>query len=280
MTWLVRLAVFLFALQLLFAVAPSSIQAQQCPSTVNVDLYPNVSLTGTQQQNLRRVVIREYETVCKSQGGSSSLESFVIVPDTARTYRLPDGRTVTITTEPIKYYGQAASGEPFLVIKQNAALGLIQGQNTQVLRTEIGRSFVAGAPTTTGGDEDVEEGAPIDGAGGAAAAAAGAGCVERGRLIPSRPENCTVGDIVALITEVVLPFFLSIAGGIAIIMILWGAFQYFTAYGDPQKIDAGKKTLTWAIIGLVVIVAARAIITYSCEFFAADKNICNVETRQ
>ena len=54
---------------------------------------------------------------------------------------------------------------------------------------------------------------------------------------------------------------LSIAGGIAVLMIIWGAYQYFTAYGNEEKAQKGKTTLMWAIIGLVVIILAQVIIS-------------------
>ncbi len=51
-----------------------------------------------------------------------------------------------------------------------------------------------------------------------------------------------------------------IAGGIAVLMIIWGAYQYFTAYGNEEKAQGGKKIITWAVIGLVVIILARIIV--------------------
>lgn len=52
----------------------------------------------------------------------------------------------------------------------------------------------------------------------------------------------------------------SIAGGIAVLMIIWGAYQYFTAYGNEEKAQGGKKIITWAIIGLIVIILAKIIV--------------------
>lgn len=242
-----------------FTARPAAEAATNCgsPPPVSAD----VQLSPTQLRSVQQQTNVAFQSVCRQATDRPTVETFIIGADNDLRFA---GKTIANLT--------AQNGDPVIAIKRSVALRLSQHQAAleQAIRQTV--------PGT--GDEDVEEGAPADG-NGAAPSAAGTGCVGvPGRLIPSNPENCTVGDIVALITEVVLPFFLNIAGGIAIIMILWGAFQYFTAYGDPQKIDAGKKTLTWAIIGLVVIIAARAIITYSCEFFAEDKNICSVEVRQ
>ena len=51
-----------------------------------------------------------------------------------------------------------------------------------------------------------------------------------------------------------------IVGGIAVLMIIWGAYQYFTAYGNEEKAQGGKKIITWAIIGLIVIILAKIIV--------------------
>lgn len=281
MTWLIRGLIFCALSVFGFFFVPH-VQAQRCPPAIEVESYREAGLSEAQRQQLGAAIQREYQAVCRSQSGTARLKKFTVFPDEIAVVPLPGGGSARVDQgQAIKFYPIAGHPEGgFIAIKRSAAAGLLSGSNPQLLRSEISRSFAVGTPATTGGDEDVEEGAPVDG-GGAAPPAAGAGCVgQPGRLIPSSPENCTVGDIVALITNGILPFFLNIAGGIAIIMILWGAFQYFTAYGDPQKIDAGKKTLTWAIIGLVVIIAARAIITYSCEFFAADRNICNVNIQE
>lgn len=54
--------------------------------------------------------------------------------------------------------------------------------------------------------------------------------------------------------------FLYIIGPIiAVIMILWGSFQIFTAGGDVEKVKSGKKTILYAIIGLVLILAGSGI---------------------
>ena len=44
-----------------------------------------------------------------------------------------------------------------------------------------------------------------------------------------------------------------------VIMIIIGAFYLLTAGGSPDKISTGKKIITWAIIGFVVILIAGSI---------------------
>ena len=54
-------------------------------------------------------------------------------------------------------------------------------------------------------------------------------------------------------------FLYVIGPAIAVIMILWGAFQIFTAGGDVEKVKAGRSTILYAVIGLVIILAGSGI---------------------
>ena len=44
------------------------------------------------------------------------------------------------------------------------------------------------------------------------------------------------------------------------LIIIVGAFQLLTSSGDPKKIGAGKSMITYALIGLAIILLARGII--------------------
>jgi len=51
-----------------------------------------------------------------------------------------------------------------------------------------------------------------------------------------------------------------LGSGIAVILILIGAFYYFTAFGNEEKAQKGKTIVMWAIIGIIVILLANVII--------------------
>jgi hypothetical protein len=68
--------------------------------------------------------------------------------------------------------------------------------------------------------------------------------------------NITIQTIVAN----TLNLLLSIFGILAIIALVVGGGTYLTAYGDEKKIDTGKKIITYAIIGIVVALAALVIV--------------------
>jgi type IV secretory pathway VirB2 component (pilin) len=50
------------------------------------------------------------------------------------------------------------------------------------------------------------------------------------------------------------------AGYAAVVFIIVGGFMYMTAQGEPSKIAEAKKSITNAIIGLVVALAAVMIV--------------------
>jgi len=56
-------------------------------------------------------------------------------------------------------------------------------------------------------------------------------------------------------------FLFTIGIPIAVIFIFIGGFQFATAAGNPEKISAGKRTITWAAIGIVVLLVAGGIAT-------------------
>ena len=53
---------------------------------------------------------------------------------------------------------------------------------------------------------------------------------------------------------------LGTAGLLAVFFIIFGGFQYITARGDEEQVKSSKKTLTNAIIGLVIIILSYVIV--------------------
>ena len=51
-----------------------------------------------------------------------------------------------------------------------------------------------------------------------------------------------------------LPFGIGIAGGIALLLILFGALQIMISAGNPEKLNAGKELVGAAITGLLFII--------------------------
>ncbi|MFZ2187071.1 MAG: pilin [Candidatus Moraniibacteriota bacterium] len=66
----------------------------------------------------------------------------------------------------------------------------------------------------------------------------------------------------------VLNFLLSLVGVLGIIMLVIGGIMYLTAAGDEDRIDTGKDIVKYAIIGIVVALAALIIVTQIANLFA------------
>jgi amino acid transporter len=64
-----------------------------------------------------------------------------------------------------------------------------------------------------------------------------------------------IGDVVGVVIEV----FLGLLGIIFIFLIIIAGYNWMTAAGEEEKIRKAKSTISRAIIGLIIIVAAYAI---------------------
>lgn len=76
-----------------------------------------------------------------------------------------------------------------------------------------------------------------------------------------------VNDVYELINDVfgILFWLLIVLAGI---FIIWAAFNYLTAGGDPEKVQTANKKVIYAAVAVVVAVLARAIPTVVCSFLA------------
>lgn len=59
---------------------------------------------------------------------------------------------------------------------------------------------------------------------------------------------------------------IGLAGIVFFIMFVVGGFNYLTASGDEGKVQGARKTLTYAIFGLVLIALAYLIIRLISDF--------------
>lgn len=56
---------------------------------------------------------------------------------------------------------------------------------------------------------------------------------------------------------------LALSGSLALLMFIYGGFTWLTAAGSSERVDKGKKILTGAIIGLIIIFGAVTIINFA-----------------
>jgi hypothetical protein len=70
--------------------------------------------------------------------------------------------------------------------------------------------------------------------------------------------RAAVGNIVL---QLIAGSLIYAAGPVAVFMIAMGGFRYVISHGDQTQMEGAKKTIMWAIIGLVVIIVSYAIVT-------------------
>lgn len=60
------------------------------------------------------------------------------------------------------------------------------------------------------------------------------------------------------------------AGAIAVLMIIIGGITYITSAGNSERIEKGKKTLTYAILGLLLVILAKVILKIFTNILGGD----------
>lgn len=78
-----------------------------------------------------------------------------------------------------------------------------------------------------------------------------------------------IKDIVDII-ENIFGLVIRLAGILAFIMLILGGFRYLTSGGDPKAAASAQKTITYAIFGLVLIIATWFILKFLSEFTGVD----------
>jgi hypothetical protein len=81
-----------------------------------------------------------------------------------------------------------------------------------------------------------------------------------------------------LLLAAVLRLIFTATAILAVIYIILGGYYYVMAYGNPETIQKGKSTITWAIIGLIVSIASFAIIQFTWNTIASGEPPSPTET--
>lgn len=74
--------------------------------------------------------------------------------------------------------------------------------------------------------------------------------------------ECVFGNVINTV--------LGFAGIVLFFMLVAGGFRYITAGEDPKNIEAAKKTLTYAIGGIIAIALSFLILRFIQDFTGAN----------
>jgi type IV secretory pathway VirB2 component (pilin) len=67
--------------------------------------------------------------------------------------------------------------------------------------------------------------------------------------------------------DTAISFLLPIGVIVSIIFVIIGGYMWMTSAGNPDKIKQARGTLTWAIIGLVLILLASLLVGSLLDYF-------------
>ena len=93
-----------------------------------------------------------------------------------------------------------------------------------------------------------------------------------GYSVSSPIENCNLATPGGIIS-IVLPLILGIAAFITVIVIILSGIQFITSGGNPEAAAAARGRLTFALIGLVLIILAFAILQIVDRLFLGGSGV-------
>ena len=84
-------------------------------------------------------------------------------------------------------------------------------------------------------------------------------------------ENPIEKESIQELIDAIVKFIWNLALIIAPLMIMIGAFYLITAAGDPEKINTGKKIITWTIVGIAIVLLSTGAMSIIKEILSAKK---------
>lgn len=79
-------------------------------------------------------------------------------------------------------------------------------------------------------------------------------CTQSSSVTESKPVSKLLNSVINILSIVV--------GAVSVIMIIIGGFRYIISGGDSAGVTAGKNTILYAVVGLVVVLFAQVIVRF------------------
>ena len=76
----------------------------------------------------------------------------------------------------------------------------------------------------------------------------------------SKTSTANVTSGIQKIAKSVVTIFSIIVGAVSVVMLIYGGLRYITSGGATEKVGDAKKTIIYAIVGLVVVALAQVIV--------------------
>lgn len=75
-------------------------------------------------------------------------------------------------------------------------------------------------------------------------------------------ETAAGGLSMQTVISTVIGTMLFVVGLLAVVMLIYGGIRYVTSHGDKAQVTAAKETIMYAVVGLVVAIAAFAVVQW------------------
>lgn len=98
-----------------------------------------------------------------------------------------------------------------------------------------------------------------------------------GLCLPKNPYANASGDSLVKATSIgdlikkILNILLTLGGVVSVLFIVLGGYEYITSRGSEERAKSGRKTMTYAIVGLVAILLAFMMVTVLTNLFTQGK---------
>lgn len=88
-------------------------------------------------------------------------------------------------------------------------------------------------------------------------------------LLPGKGKFLTIWDLLARIVQIML----ALAGVVAVGAVVIGGYQYMSSSGIPDKAQIAKSTITYAIIGLILVMIMYAIMRFVLPLLGVSRDV-------
>lgn len=90
---------------------------------------------------------------------------------------------------------------------------------------------------------------------------------------PAKDPKCVQANQLSDLTGIflkIISILIPVGGVILFIMIIVGGFTLLTSGGTPQKVEVAKATITYAIIGIILLASAYLIVLLIARFTGVE----------
>lgn len=74
------------------------------------------------------------------------------------------------------------------------------------------------------------------------------------------PDDISASLIFSKLIPFAIKYTIRLAVALSVVALIIGGYQYMTAYGNTEKQEKARKTIIWAIVGLILAITAFGIV--------------------